>query len=186
MKNIDVYEVPEAPGIFIDSAVIDPFNQLVFTSIWGHTAAIQTTIAQITVGDLPIMTIHGEQVTVTKEMIKKVGKLPANSDYGKMTHALIYRKTAVCEQAGRRELLFHGEPPEKLIFQAVQSISVLPLMDCWLDDLLKTLRDNEMLIDLNTVCGNVHGIHINLGNEEAFGHLLSQRIKSGQLLVDGG
>lgn len=186
MNDINIYEIPEAPGVFIEAAVTDPFNNLVFASLWGHTAAIQTTIAQITAGDITVISINGTAVFVDKEMVKKVGKLPKGNSYGDMTHALIYRKSTMSEQAGRRELLFYGEPPQKLIYQAVQSMSVLPLMDTWLDCLLKTLRDKEMLIDLITLCGDIHGIHINLGNEDELGAMLSQQLQSGQLTVNGG
>ncbi|MBS9781911.1 MAG: hypothetical protein KGV56_05385 [Gammaproteobacteria bacterium] len=186
MDTINVYEVPESTGVYIQSAVADQFNRLIFASIWGHTAAIQATLARIVTGDLTEMTINGERLSVDKEMVKKVGKLPKDNNYGDMTHALIYRPTAVGEQAGSREVLFFDKPPENLIFKAVQSLSTVPLQDSWFTQLLELLRNHQMLIDLNTVCGNTHGIHINLGNEEALEYLISTQIKSGFLPIDEG
>lgn len=186
MNDINIYEIPEAPGVFIEAAVADPFNRLVFASLWGRTAALQTTLACVVAGDITTFTVNGEPLAVDKAFVKRVGKLPPDNPFGEMTHALIYRKTAVSEQVGQRDILFYGEPPEQLIFQAVQSISAVALMDSWLDCLLKRLRDNEMLIDLMTVCGEVHGIHVSLGNEEAFEQLVSREFKSGQLVIDGG
>lgn len=185
MNDINIYEVPEAQGVFIDAAVADPFKRLVFASLWGRTAAIQTTLACIVAGDITAMSVNGEPLSVDKEFVKKVGKLPVDNPFGDMTHALIYRKTAISEQAGQRDILFYGESPEKLIFQAVQAMSVLPLMDTWLKCLLKRLRETDMLIDLVTICGEIHGIHVALGNEEAFEQLVSQEFKAGQLVIDG-
>ncbi len=198
MNTINVYEVPESTGVYVQSAVADPFNKLVFASIWGHTAAIQATLARIVTGDLTEMTVNGELLSVVtgdltemtvngellsvdKEMVKKVGKLPKSNRYGDMTHALIYRPTAVGEKAGSREVLFFDKPPENLIFKAVQSLSTLPLLDSWFTKVLELLRNHQMLINLNTVCGNAHGIHINLSNEEALEHIISTQIKSGFL-----
>lgn len=183
MKN-EIYEVPEAAGIFIDAAVTDPLSKLVFASCWGHTAAVQNTIARMTVGDLTSMTINGQQIAVDKDMVKKAGKLPANNDYGDMTHALVYRTSTTGEKSGQRDLLFYGSPPEKLIYQAVQSMSVFPLMAQWQNLLLDRLRGMGNLIDLSTVCGNVHGVHISLTNEDDLGHLISTHAKKGLLEVD--
>ncbi len=185
MKNT-IEELPEASGVFVEAAIIDTFNNLVFASFWGHTAAIQNTIALITTGELKTITINGTSVSVCKEMLKKVGKLPADNAYGDMTHALIYRATTQQAQAGKREIIFYGKPPEKLIFTVIQSMSTLPLLDGWLMHLLSTFREREMLIDLKTLCGDVHGIHINLGSEDELSELISSKIKSHQLDISGG
>lgn len=185
-ERLFIEEVPEATGVFIDSAIVDTFNNLVFASLWGHTAAIQNTIARITTGDLTAFTVNGHLVSVDKEMLKKVGKLPADNDYGDMTHALIYRKTTQEEKAGRREILFANTPPESLVFNVIQSMSVFPLLNSWLDRLLQTFREKEILVDLKTLCGSVHGIHINLGNEEEYAELLTQLVQTGQLTIVGG
>lgn len=183
-KNEKIHEVPEATGIFIDTAVTDPFSKLVFASIWGHTAAIQNTIARITAGDLTTMTINGQQVTVDKEMVKKTGKLPANNDYGDMTHTLVYRPSAMSEQAGQRDLLFYGSANDALIYKAVQSMSAFPMLKQWQSTLLHCLTEMGCLIDLVKLCGNVHGVHINIANEDDLGQLISAQVKAKKLEVD--
>lgn len=183
MNKLEIYEIPEAPGLFTESVIIDSFNQLVFASFWGHTAAIQTVIARVTAGDLSVITVNETQVSVSKEMIKKVGKLPKNNAYGDMTHALIYRTTAASEHAGIREILHFGEPPTDLIYRAIQSISAIPLIDDWQKRIIAQLRATENLIDLQTVCGNVHGVRINLGNEDEFGEMVSGLLKSNLISI---
>lgn len=185
-KNLFIEELPEATGVFVESAVVDTFNNLVFASLWGHTAALQNSIGRITTGDLTAISIHGNLVSVDKNMTKKVGKLPADNDYGDMTHAFIYRTTTMEEKAGRREILFADAPPETLIFDIVKSMSVFPLFDNWLKRLLQIFRDKEMLVDLKTLCGNVHGIHLNLGNEDEYAALLKNMIQTKQLRIVGG
>lgn len=184
-SNLFIEELPEATGVFIESAVVDTFNNLVFASLWGHTAAIQNSIARITTGDLVTITVNGSLVSVDKAMIKTVGKLPADNDYGDMTHAFIYRTTTQEEKAGRREILFDNAPPEALIFDVIKSMSVFPLLDNWLKQLLQTFREKEMLVDLKTLCGNIHGIHISLGNEDEYALLLRDMIQSKQLQIAG-
>lgn len=185
-KNLFIEELPEATGVFVESAVVDTFNNLVFASLWGHTAALQNSIGRITTGDLTAISVNGNLVSVDKNMTKKVGKLPADNDYGDMTHAFIYRTTTMEEKAGRREILFADVPPEALIFDVIKSMSVFPLLDNWLKRLLRTFRDQSMLVDLKTLCGNVHGIHINLGNEDEYATLLKGMIQSKQLHIAGG
>lgn len=185
-KNLFIEELPEATGVFVESAVVDDFNNLVFASLWGHTAAIQNSIGRITTGDLSEVSINGYLVCVDKNMTKKVGKLPKDNDYGDMTHAFIYRPTTLEEKAGRREILFAHEPPETLIFDVIKTMSVFPLLDNWLKLLLQTFRAKEMLVDLKTLCGNVHGIHINLGNEDEYAELLKFLIQYRQLRIVGG
>lgn len=183
MRESEIHDIPEATGVFVDSIVCDTFNRLVFASLWGHTAAIQNTIARITSGDVTEITINGTVINVDKEMLKKVGKLPKSNDYGDMTHCFIYRKSTHVEQAGKREIIFVNKQSDEQIFSVVKSMSILPLLDKWKTHLLHKLREKEMLIDLKTICGKVYGIHINLGNEDEYSAMISAMLQTKQLTV---
>ncbi len=186
MNNIMFEELPELSGVFVESAVIDSFNRLVFASLWGHTAAIQNLIALITTGDLTIITVNNTYVSVDKEMIKKVRKLPKDNAYGDMTHTFIYRKTTQVENVGRRDILFKQTPSEKLIFNIIKSMSIFPLLDNWQAPLLKIFREKNMLINLTTLCGTVCGVNINLSNEDELSAMLSSLLQTKQLnIVEG-
>ncbi|MDP8051525.1 hypothetical protein QJU23_03670 [Pasteurella atlantica] len=186
MNNIMFEELPELSGIFVESTVIDSFNRLVFASLWGHTAAIQNLIALITTGDLTAITVNNTYISVDKEMIKKVGKLPSDNDYGDMTHAFIYRKTTQVENVGRRDVLFQHTPSEKLIFNIIKSMSILPLLDNWQAPLLKIFREKNMLINLTTLCGTVRGVNINLSDENELSTMVGSLLQTRQLnIVEG-
>lgn len=182
--NLDeIFEIDNVPGIYINSLVVTEFYEVVFLSIVGRNAAIQSFLAQVTTGELTSFGVNGYTINIKRNLAKKVGRYP-KSAFGEVMHGFLYcPNCSVHNSCGQSIQLSLNEVPEEQVFMMIKSISSIPLLDNWSKEIVSTLACNGMAIWLKTIIGNVYGVQINLVTDE-FEQIISSLVKYNQLPIN--
>jgi hypothetical protein len=162
-----MYRIAELQDLFVDAVIVDDDNRLMFCSIFGRDTAIQQLLASFTLppnaGGLNMITMtdaplgsHRHALSDENSFVAYVdeparldkfsGRLPRENVFGNLSHTWIF--DPVCmkpDRVNRKAWLFTqvGEGVEEAfetrwkIWEAVKLLSALPLLDEWMELILR-------------------------------------------------
>ena len=156
-----LFQIPESPGLFVDAALTDEANSLLFLSVWGRDTAAHEFIARLSLkpGDggldsFRIKPLAGEGGTRlinagNAERLEKLTARTAQTLFGSLTQMWLF--DPLCQQpdlSNRRALVLarSGDDPKAIedrVWRAVLDTCHLPLLPYWRPTILAACRDRE-------------------------------------------
>lgn len=184
--------VESSTPLFLDAYLMDG-ERWIFGSFWGSETTMQEFFARLTLSNheqglrsFTLQSAAGESQRIfagrVADLTKVTGKTPATTVLGSFCNVWIFDPALQKPDHTNGESYIIGKPSESRAqmwlraWASVQSLSQLPLLDHWRDDVMELLTANEWLKPLTGV--GVQGFRIALP-AEAFEQAISQGIKNG-------
>lgn len=178
--------------LFVDAYLLDG-ERWVFGSFWGNETALQEFFARLTLPNheqgLRAFTVRSEEGERTRivagnvgDLTKVTGKTPPTTVLGALCNVWIFDPTLQTPNHGNGEAYIIGTPSETRAqlwlraWEAVQTLSHIPLLNHWRNDVMELLSANEWLTPLAGV--GVQGIKVSLPIDD-LEREISQGVKNG-------
>ncbi|WP_434778518.1 hypothetical protein [Neisseria sp. Ec49-e6-T10] len=183
-------------NLFTDAFVTDESNRLLFASIIGRNADIQSFIATIQLKKMENLTIREEDPDDPRceivgrwhdfrsqsEHLEKVITKVTTRDFGVLEHLFLFDKKLNHLDYGTKSTWMVGQSQDELdqyMWSNIKTLSDIPLLDSWQDTIVDML--NETITYPKNMVGNICLCHLRL--PDTFDQDVSDRVKSGQLTV---
>jgi len=191
--NKSLMQIDVIPDLYVDAALVDAYDKLLFLSLWGRDTAIQEFLAGISLaneegginsfflstgirhtGD-PLRKLV--QIGEAKRLNHHSGRMPASNVFGgDMAHLWVFdRLVTDPDLANRRTIAIYRTDDASAdtvktvansrLWQLTKAICHLPLLDHWAETIIKRFYEREWIKDFNGI--GVNGALIDLSlNEE--------------------
>lgn len=199
-----MYGIDEVCGVFADAVVLNEREELLFMSIWGRDTAIQELLGRLSLrvkdGGIDCLTLMDGQSLVARcwvgndsRLEKLMGRMPKENLFGAMTQIWLFDRLMVePDRVNRRAMLFirmgiDQEIETRLrIWEMVKDLCHLPLLDNWMDAVMKCFLDNGWICCLSQC--EVKGYaaecwSISLGDTQDIEIAISELVKNQQLTL---
>lgn len=174
-----VIAVGNFDGIYCDGWVLSG-NMLCFVSLWGRPSRVMALYGSVTEQYTTGLELNGRMCGISHEINKRQTRLPATSRYGNdMMHVMLYVDAVLTEKAGIRVLLDRESVNEDRLWMVLSEMSELALLPHWRKPLLKALRDNGFIADLEGFAAS--GVRIDLFKKDDYQALVQSMVRGGQL-----
>ena len=183
--------INEVHGVFVDALLTDDADALVFVSIWGHDTAVRELQGRLTLGanegGLSAFNVLDQdsrrryiRIANPDELEQLTGRVRTDI-LGELVHLWLFRREILKpDLANHRAMLISRNGVADNEWQAVKTVSPVPLLDHWADHLLPLLRRSGMITAFEGI--NHHGTRIAI-NEEEMALLVKQECRDGHLSV---
>jgi hypothetical protein len=189
--------VESTTPLFVDAYLMDG-DRWVFGSFWGSETTMQEFFARLTLANheqglrsFTLLSAAGESQRIyagrVADLTKVTGKTPPTTVLGSFCNVWIFDPALQQPDRTNGESYIIGKPSESRAqmwlraWASVQSLSQLPLLDHWRDEVMELLTANEWLKPLTGV--GVQGFRIALPAED-FEQAVSQGVKTGLLSLE--
>lgn len=188
-------ELREAPGVFVDAALIDELDQPLFLSLWGRDTALQQWLAQLslppTEGGLREFTLADSaqrlriHITDVDALTKETGRI-TDTLFGPLVHLFLFdRLLREPDRARRRAMVMHRHAEaldtaerDQRLWAVVRETCHLPLLTHWQGPLLAAFREAGWLTEIDGF--GISATGIDLGDEQ-LESLVTDYIQAGTL-----
>lgn len=172
-----VLPVDNHPGVYCDAYVADG-DRLIFASLVGRSGKIMAMYSVIVAGLDRYFRVDGRIFDIDKSLEKRQTKLPASCRYGKdCVHAMLYAPPVGNDSLQRRALL--RDVDDVRLWDTLQHMSTLGLLDHWRTALLTALRAQDMLRPLPSM--GIDAVLLDLADSKAYEALVQDMIRDGHL-----
>lgn len=178
--------------LFLDAYLMDG-ERWIFGSFWGSETTMQEFFARLTLPNheqglrsFTLQSPSGESLRIyagrVADLTKVTGKTPATTVLGSVCNVWIFDPALQTPDRTNGEAYIIGRPSESRgqmwlrAWASVQSLSHVPLLEHWRNDVMEMLATHEWLKPLTGV--GVQGYRIAIP-AEAFEQAISQGIKTG-------
>lgn len=182
--------------LFVDAYLLDG-ERWVFGSFWGSETALQEFFARLSLPNheqglraFTLQSKEGERIKIAAgnvgDLTKVTGKTPPTTVLGALCNVWIFDPVLQKPNHSNGEAFIMGTPSETRAqlwlraWEAVQTLSQIPLLSHWRDDVMELLAVNEWLMPLSGV--GVQGIKISLPAED-LEREVSQGVKNGSFPI---
>lgn len=190
-----LYRVVESTTpLFLDAYLMDG-ERWIFGSFWGSETTMQEFFARLTLSNheqglrsFTLQSAAGENLRIyagrVADLTKVTGKTPATTVLGSLCNVWIFDPALQKPDRTNGEAYIIGRSSETRAqmwlraWASVQSLSHVPLLAHWRDEVMELLATNEWLKQLTGV--SVQGFRIALP-AEAFEQAISHGVKTGLL-----
>jgi hypothetical protein len=186
--------VESTTPLFVDAYLMDG-DRWVFGSFWGSETTMQEFFARLTLANheqglrsFTLLSASGESQRIyagrVVDLTKVTGKTPPTTVLGSFCNVWIFDPSLQQPDRTNGESYIIGRPDETRAqmwlraWSSVQSLSQVPLLEHWRNDVMELLTANEWLKPLVGV--GVQGFRIALPAED-FEQAVSQGVKTGLL-----
>lgn len=183
--------------LFVDAYLMDG-ERWIFGSFWGSETTMQEFFARLTLSNheqglrsFTLQSATGERQRIfagrVDDLTKVTGRTPNTSVLGSFCNVWIFDPALQKPDRTNGEAYIIGRPSESRAqmwlraWASVQSLSQVPLLEHWRDEVMELLTANEWLKSLIGV--GVQGYRIAIP-AESFEGAISQGVKSGLLALD--
>jgi hypothetical protein len=183
--------------LFLDAYLLDG-DRWIFGSFWGSETTMQEFFARLTLSNheqglrsftLQSATSEKQQIYAGRvnDLTKVTGRTPPTTVLGSFCNVWIFDPALQKPDRSNGEAFIIGKPDETRAqiflraWDSVQSLSQLPLLDHWRNDVMEMLMANEWIKPLIGV--GVQGIRIAIPAER-FEEVISYGIKTGLLPLE--
>lgn len=189
--------VESTTPLFVDAYLMDG-ERWIFGSFWGSETTMQEFFARLTLANheqglrsFTLQSATGERQRIfagrVDDLTKVTGRTPNTSVLGSFCNVWIFDPALQKPDRTNGEAYIIGRPNESRAqmwlraWASVQSLSQVPLLEHWRDELMELLTANEWLKPLIGV--GVQGYRIAIP-AEAFEGAISQGVKAGLLALE--
>ncbi|HEX7764028.1 MAG TPA: hypothetical protein VF433_10495 [Cellvibrio sp.] len=183
--------------LFVDAYLMDG-ERWIFGSFWGSETTMQEFFARLTLSNheqglrsFTLQSATGERQRIfagrVDDLTKVTGRTPNTSVLGSFCNVWIFDPALQKPDRTNGEAYIIGRPSESRAqmwlraWASVQSLSQVPLLEHWRDEVMELLTANEWLKSLIGV--GVQGYRIAIP-AESFEGAISQGVKAGLLALD--
>lgn len=183
--------------LFVDAYLMDG-ERWIFGSFWGSETTMQEFFARLTLSNheqglrsFTLQSATGERQRIfagrVDDLTKVTGRTPNTTVLGSFCNVWIFDPALQKPDRTNGEAYIIGRPSESRAqmwlraWASVQSLSQVPLLDHWRDEVMELLTANEWLKPLIGV--GVQGYRIAIP-AEAFEGAISQGVKAGLLALE--
>lgn len=183
--------------LFVDAYLMDG-ERWIFGSFWGSETTMQEFFARLTLSNheqglrsFTLQSATGERQRIfagrVDDLTKVTGRTPNTTVLGSFCNVWIFDPALQKPDRTNGEAYIIGRPSESRAqmwlraWASVQSLSQVPLLEHWRDEVMELLTANEWLKPLIGV--GVQGYRIAIP-AEAFEGAISQGVKSGLLALE--
>jgi hypothetical protein len=183
--------------LFLDAYLLDG-DRWIFGSFWGSETTMQEFFARLTLSNheqglrsFMLQSATGEKQQIyagrVNDLTKVTGRTPPTTVLGSFCNVWIFDPALQKPDRSNGEAFIIGKPDETRAqiflraWDSVQSLSQLPLLDHWRNDVMELLLKNEWIKPLIGV--GVKGIRIAIPAEQ-FEEAISYGIKTGLLPLE--
>lgn len=183
--------------LFVDAYLMDG-ERWIFGSFWGSETTMQEFFARLTLANheqglrsFTLQSATGERQRIfagrVDDLTKVTGRTPNTTVLGSFCNVWIFDPALQKPDRTNGEAYIIGRPSESRAqmwlraWASVQSLSQVPLLDHWRDEVMELLTANEWLKPLIGV--GVQGYRIAIP-AEAFEGAISQGVKAGLLALE--
>lgn len=205
-----LYRMMEFSDLFVDACIRDESGQLMFLSLYGRDTAILQFLAtfslkdtsgglstfRLTPSDGNSTVIERVHVSAADRLQKLSGRMPNDNLFGSLVHAWIYdpvlvhpdrpNKTGwVMLNTERDRSIEQGNAVSAEIFPGIwelyKTLSTVPLLDHWMNDVLEETRDCVRLMSDSSYppIGNITAARVTM--DETFPQTISRMVRSGAI-----
>lgn len=196
--NESLFSVVESSTpLFVDAYLMDG-ERWVFGSFWGSETTMQEFFARLTLSNheqglrsFTLQSATGERQRIfagrVDDLTKVTGRTPNTTVLGSFCNVWIFDPALQKPDRTNGEAYIIGRPSESRAqmwlraWASVQSLSQVPLLEHWRDEVMELLTANEWLKPLIGV--GVQGYRIAIP-AEAFESAISQGVKTGLLALE--
>lgn len=189
--------VESTTPLFVDAYLMDG-ERWIFGSFWGSETTMQEFFARLTLANheqglrsFTLQSATGERQRIfagsVDDLTKVTGRTPNTTVLGSFCNVWIFDPALQKSDHTNGEAYIIGRPNESRAqmwlraWASVQSLSQVPLLEHWRDELMELLTANEWLKPLMGV--GVQGYRIAIP-AEAFEGAISQGVKAGLLALE--
>lgn len=193
-----LYSVVESSTPLFSDAYLMDGERWIFGSFWGSETTMQEFFARLTLANheqglrsFTLQSTAGESHRISAgrvvDLTKITGKTPSTTVLGSFCNVWIFDPALQKPDRTNGESYIIGRPSESRAqmwlraWASVQSLSQLPLLDHWRNDVMELLVENDWLKSLMGV--GVQGFKIALP-AEAFEEAISQGVKTGLFTLE--
>lgn len=183
--------------LFVDAYLMDG-ERWIFGSFWGSETTMQEFFARLTLSNheqglraFTLQSATGERQRIfagrVDDLTKVTGRTPNTTVLGSFCNVWIFDPALQKPDRTNGEVYIIGRPSESRAqmwlraWASVQSLSQVPLLEHWRDEVMELLTANEWLKPLIGV--GVQGYRIAIPSE-AFESAISQGVKAGLLALE--
>ncbi len=183
--------------LFLDAYLLDG-DRWIFGSFWGSETTMQEFFARLTLSNheqglrsFTAQSATGDKIQIyagrVNDLTKVTGRTPPTTVLGSFCNVWIFDPALQKPDRSNGEAFIIGKPDETRAqiflraWDSVQSLSQLPLLDHWRNDVMEMLMANEWIKPLIGV--GVQGIRIAIPAER-FEEVIGQGIKTGLLPLE--
>jgi hypothetical protein len=183
--------------LFLDAYLLDG-DRWIFGSFWGSETTMQEFFARLTLSNheqglrsFTLQSATGEKQQIyagrVNDLTKVTGRTPPTTVLGSFCNVWIFDPALQKPDRSNGEAFIIGKPDETRAqiflraWDSVQSLSQLPLLDHWRNDVMELLLKNEWIKPLIGV--GVKGFRIAIPAEQ-FEEVISYGIKTGLLPLE--
>lgn len=189
--------VESTTPLFVDAYLVDS-ERWIFGSFWGSETTMQEFFARLTLTNheqglrsFTLQSSTGEHQRIfagrADDLTKVTGRTPGSTVLGSFCNVWIFDPALQKPDRTNGEAYIIGRPSESRAqmwlraWASVQSLSQVPLLEHWRDEVMELLTANEWLKPLMGV--GVQGYRIAIP-AEAFEGVISQGLKAGLLALE--
>lgn len=189
--------VESSTPLFVDAYLMDG-ERWIFGSFWGSETTMQEFFARLTLANheqglrsFTLQSATGERQRIfagrVDDLTKVTGRTPNNTVLGSFCNVWIFDPALQKPDRTNGEAYIIGRPSESRAqmwlraWASVQSLSQIPLLEHWRDEVMELLTASEWLKPLMGV--GVQGYRIAIP-AEAFEGAISQGVKTGLLALE--
>jgi len=208
--NKSLMQIDVIPDLYVDAALVDAYDKLLFLSLWGRDTAIQEFLAGISLaneegginsfflstgirhtGD-PLRKLV--QIGDTKRLNHHSGRMPASNVFGgDMAHLWVFdrlvtdpdlanRRTIAISRTDDASATTDKAVAHSRLWQLTKAICHLPLLDHWAETIIKHFYEREWIKDFKGI--GVNGALIDLSLNEEVEDEISTLIRDGVLALN--
>lgn len=182
-------------GVYVDAALWDPGNQMLFLSAWGRDTAMQELLGSLVLSEseggrssLRLLDEDGDDYATVyrgdKDRLDKLTGRVRTDLFGTMTHAWLYDKLVLTpDTANQRGVLLDREVIDlqdnaalaQRMWALVRATCRLPLLPEWSEPVLRTFEERGWLTRLRGY--RMFGVLANLGDETSVGNAVTEIVR---------
>jgi len=193
-----IYTIEECPQLLADGCVADLSGHLIFLSVWGRDTAIQSLLAQLTLGDadqgidqLHISDASGARVPVhignADRLQKRFTRAYDRAIFKSLSHLWLFDRRCIRPDKANASALalfpredFHRQ---ERLWALIRETCPLPLLDQWRQPVMDALQSHDMMRQLPHSWGPLDGCQLTI-DVPVLTSLLGDLIRNGSLCAE--